>query len=110
MSDTPNEAVNASNIRPYFTEDVLTRMNNISKERMTVLLKELADTEMWYAILKYNQSRLSLVQQTLYTADPVKEPTLMSRNQGIMVGLSDLQNAVISLVLEANRPKDEDGE
>lgn len=78
-------------------------MNEMSIKEMFSVLKDLVGTRAWIAILKYNQQRLSISQNALFSGDPVKDPTNMARNQGIMLGLSDMQNAVISLISASNQ-------
>jgi hypothetical protein len=65
---------------------------------MLSLLKDLPQTEHWFSILKYVQQRLRVNEGGLYYTDPVKDPTTIARTQGIMLGLSDLQNAVITIL------------
>jgi hypothetical protein len=84
----------------YFTGDMEARISSLSREKMMQLLFQLEQTEYWPALLRYSRERMSFVEETLFTADPVKEPSSISRTQGILIGLSDLQNGVIQLVLE----------
>lgn len=84
-------------IRQYFNNDILKAMSAMSDKEMLAILKELPESQFWIAILKYNQARLGMSQSMLFSTDPVREPTAIARNQGILLGLSDLQNAVISL-------------
>lgn len=84
----------------YFTEQVNSAMAAITDEQMYRLLSELEGTEVWWAILKYNQSRLRQSQSAIIAGDPFKDPTNLARHQGIMLGLSDLQNAVVLLKRE----------
>lgn len=84
-------------IRSYFTEEIDSKISGMTNEEMTNLLKSLINLPEWIAILKYNQGRLRFAQDFLFTADPAKDPTNIARNQGVMMGISDLQNAVISL-------------
>lgn len=96
----------------YFTEDLEERMK-MSEEEMFQLLLNLEQSEYWPAILRYNQIRLSLSQSAVFSGDPVKEPTNISRHQGIMLGLSDLQNTVIQLVQnreQENKENEKKGE
>lgn len=85
-------------VRGYFTEEISKAVSDMTVKEMAAILKELPDTQFWIAVLKYNQERLQISQATLFSADPVKDPTLIARHQGIMLGLSDMQNAVIQLV------------
>lgn len=87
-----------STVRTYFTKEVNAQLEEMTPEVMWNLLKELEGSPFWTAILKYNQERLKYTQNSLFTGDPFKEPTNMARTQGIMLGISDLQNAVIHIV------------
>lgn len=82
----------------YFTKEVAEKMVAMSPKQMTQSLRELEGTQYWTAILKYNQARLGISQSAILTADPHEKPGLISQNQGIMLGLSDMQNAVIGIV------------
>ena len=85
-------------IREYFNKDIIDRMASLSLKEMESILSELPESQFWIAILKYNQHRLGMSQSALFSGDPFKDPTGMARNQGILLGLSDLQNAVINLI------------
>jgi len=85
----------------YFTSDVEEKMREMGEKEMLSLLKDLEGTSYWTAILKYNQVRMLMSQSALFTGDPVKDPSGMSRQQGVMLGLSDMQNAIITLVQSA---------
>jgi hypothetical protein len=95
--------MNDFNIKDYFTKDIDNRIRELSDGEMEALLRELEDSPFWIAILKYNNDRLRFAQDGLITGDPFKEPTLMARNQGIMMGITDLQNAVIMLTMRAEK-------
>jgi len=94
----------------YFTAEIEDKIRNLSEEDMYKTLSNLEQSEFWIAILKYNQIRLSMSQSALFAGDPVKEPTMMTRQQGIMLGLSDLQNAVITIVQNKEQAAEEDAE
>lgn len=93
-------------VREYFNEGISDAMSKMSVKEMAGILKELPNTQFWIAMLKYNQERLGVVQSLLFSGDPVKDPAGMARNQGIMLGLSDMQNAIIQLIT----PSDEENE
>lgn len=86
--------------RSYFTKDVNEAIASMSEEEMLRELATLESTRAWIAILKYNQVRLQHSQTAVLSGDPFREPTNMARNQGVMLGLCDLQNAVILLKWE----------
>ncbi len=93
----PQVPVQQFNTRDYFTKEINDAVNALSEEQMLKTLVNLEGTPAWIAILKYNQVRLGQSQAAIISGDPVKEPTVMARHQGIMLGLSDLQNAIIIL-------------
>lgn len=96
---------NNNEIQNYFTTEVTSRVREMSNEDMKTLLKDLESTPYWIAILKYNQDRISVIQNSFLTLDPVKNPTEISRYQGAITGILDLQDAVLSLKFE-NRKKE----
>lgn len=85
------------NNRNYFTKEINEGISEMSHKQMFGLLKSLPESEMWIAILKYNQERLYVSQNALFSLDPFKDPTSIAKYQGVMLGISDLQNAVITL-------------
>lgn len=85
-------------IQEYFTKEVNNRISEMTNERMFTLLRQLEQSEFWYAILRYNNLRLLTAQSALNSLDPVTSPSAISRTQGSAIGLCDLQNAVIQLV------------
>ena len=96
----------------YFTPEIEDAVRKMSDADMFKLLYQLEQSEYWLAIVRYNQIRSSYTQSAILSADPVKDPTLIARNQGIMIGLSDMQNAVIMLWQEKQKevnPETSDG-
>ena len=87
----------------YFTAEIDEKIRTMTEPEMLQILKSMEQSEYWIAILKYNAVRLSMSQSALFAGDPVKDPTGMSRQQGIMLGLSDLQNGVITMVQNAEQ-------
>jgi len=87
----------------YFTRDIQDNINSMSNDQMKALLLELENTAMWIAILKYNQERMIIVQNSLMTLDPIAKTTEICRNQGILNGMSDLTQAVILLKEKADK-------
>ena len=81
----------------YFTQERQEKINVMSPTEMNTILLELEDTQFWTAILKYLQERMVMIQGGIFTIDPVKETAKIAQYQGIMMGLSDLQGAVIQL-------------
>lgn len=93
-------------IKNYFTQDVFTKIREMSDGEMKTHLKELEGTPVWFAILKYIQERAAFMQNSLYTLDPAKEATQIARCQGMLSGVGDLQDAVLSLKYEAKKAED----
>lgn len=91
----------------YFTKEKQDLINSMSNDEMYGLLLDLESTNFWLAILKYSQQRQAVAQNALITGDPIKNPTEMCRNQGILMGQSDLAQMVIMLKERAdkNSPK-----
>ena len=97
---------NIDQIRDYFTDDIRTQIREMSDEDMRTYLKELEGTPSWFAILKYVQQRIAVIQDSFLTLDPVKEPSRISQYQGIITGELDLQDAVLSLKFESKKKED----
>jgi hypothetical protein len=85
------------NDKEYFTLDLQNQISKMSESEMNESLLALESSEYWIPILRYLQKRMMIVQNSLMTTDPILKATEMCRNQGILMGLSDLQNAVILL-------------
>jgi len=97
---------NIDEIKTYFTEEVRTQIREMTEQDMRTLLKELEGTPVWFAILKYVQERIAIVQDSFLVIDPVKEPSKISQYQGIITGMLDLQDAVLSLNFTAKKSED----
>ena len=93
-------------IRGYFTSEIFARIREMSNDEMKTHLKELEGTPLWFAMLKYTQERVSVVQNSLLIIDPVKNATEIARYQGMISGVLDLQDAVLSLKYEAKKAED----
>lgn len=93
-------------IKGYFTSEVFERMRDIDNNLMRNLLKELEGTPTWFAILKYAQERVAVLQDSLLVIDPIKNATEIARYQGMVSGLLDLQDAVLNLKYEAVKSED----
>jgi len=92
---------NKEKIAAYFTDDIRANVQGMSNKDMRELLLSLEGTPQWFAILKYNQDRISSVQNSFLVLDPVKEPSKISQYQGVITGVLDLQDAVLSLKFES---------
>lgn len=87
----------------YFTKEKQDLINSMSNDEMNGLLLDLESTDYWLAILKYSQQRQAVAQNALITGDPIKSATEMCRNQGILMGQSDLAQMVIMLKQRADK-------
>lgn len=88
----------AQAVSSYFTPDINQRIAEMTDDQMWAALRELETLHNWYAILRYVNKRLLVAQTVVNSADPNTQPTLLARTQGVMTGLTDLQNAVIQIV------------
>jgi len=94
---------NINEIKNYFTKDVRDSIREMSISDMNQLLRELEGTPVWFAILKYTQERIAVIQDSFLVIDPVKEPSKISQYQGAITGMLDLQDAVLSLKFESKK-------
>lgn len=97
---------NIDKIKDYFTKEIRDKINEMTNTEMVNLLKELEGTPFWFAILRYNQNRIGVVQSSFLVLDPNKEASKISQYQGIITGVLDLQDAVLSLKFEAKKQED----
>jgi hypothetical protein len=100
-------------IKKYFTEDIRSQIRELSYQDMRDSLKELEGTPFWFAILKYTQDRIAVIQDSFLTLDPIKDSVQMARYQGAITGILDLQDAVLTLKFEAKKaenPKNKEEE
>ena len=81
----------------YFTDEVHEIIREMSNEEMKNALKMLEGTPAWFAIIKYGQDRIANIQDSFLTIDPIKDATKMTRYQGVITGILDLQDAVLTL-------------
>ena len=91
------------NEKNYFNDDIQSKIKEMDNSQMNLLLVELEGTIFWIAILKYIQQRMVNAQSGLMTIDPIAKASEMCRLQGTMLGLSDLQGAVIMLKQHADK-------
>ena len=97
---------NIEGIKGYFTEDIKAAIRDMTNEEMINALKSLEGTHAWFAILKYTQDRIAVIQDSFLVIDPEKEATKISRYQGAITGMLDLQDAVLSLKFESKKSED----
>lgn len=81
-------------------------IESMPQDEMFGVLKDLISTRAWVAILKYQQARRSMAADSLLSMDPVQNPSAISKTQGILAGLSDLED----LVFRLNEPEKKDEE
>ena len=93
---------NQNNLQTYFTEEINTKISEMSNDDMTNMLKELENTGFWIAVLKYSQDRAEVARNGLYSLDPIKELAQICRLQGMVSGIYDLVTAVIDLRTKAD--------
>lgn len=90
----------------FFNQRFGDRVKEMTNDEMIQALRGLVETDGWIAILKYHRARKEMAQNMLYAIDPVKEPTQIARTQGMLSGLSDLEDAVFRL---SKPPVEEEG-
>jgi hypothetical protein len=88
--------------------DIINQIQDITEDDVRQRLKELSGTHFWPAILKYFDSRSAFVEGALRTIDPFKEPTQVARNQGTLMGIGDLEEAVNLLLNEEKQQKEDE--
>jgi hypothetical protein len=101
-----NENKDSGKIKDYFTKEVQEQIFNMSEKDMKDILKGLEGTPIWFAIMKYTQSRVSVIQDAFLTLDPIKEAVKIARYQGAITGMIDLQDAVLTLKFESKKAED----
>jgi|ERR1035437_11133373 hypothetical protein len=95
--------MNNQAIKDYFTQDIKDAVREMSDSDMVTYLKGLEGTQAWFAILRYTQQRIATVQDSFLVIDPVKDPSKISQYQGIITGMLDLQDAVLSLKFDSKQ-------
>lgn len=96
-------------IMKYFTAEINAAVSDMSLDQMTALLRELEQSSFWIAILKYNNLRLLAAQSVVNSLDANAQATGISRAQGNMAGVVDLQNFIIQMV-ESEKQAQRDAE
>ena len=108
-SESPQAANVPSNISLYFTEEVREKMAHMSLKEMEAVLKDMISTEYWTAILKYVSIRTPMLDATLRSTDPYKDPYKISWSHGALAGLSDIETYVIDLNSKSVDKEKDDG-
>jgi len=83
---------------------------SLNNEDLRKILLELHDTHYWQAIKQYNLGRLNFADAALRTIDPAKDITQITRMQGVINGIFDLQNYVDmekKKIIEKNKKMEE---
>lgn len=94
-------------VQKYFADELNEAVNGMSYEEMVTLLKELESTQYWVATIKYVQDRMTIAQGSLCMLDPITQATAISRAQGILSGLLDLQDMISKSKQTAKQAEDE---
>lgn len=98
MNDNNNMFDNAAQtVNEYLKTGKAQLIREMTDEEMKNLLVEFENTRYFIAYLKYVNARYGMAQSGMNTADPYKDPTIIARSQGIMMGLSDAHTAIIAL-------------
>lgn len=103
MNKTNENSSVQDKMKEYFTKDIQDQIFNMSNQDMRDILKGLEGTPIWFAIMKYTQSRVSTIQDSFLTLDPLKDAVKMARYQGAITGMIDLQDAVLTLKYESKK-------
>ena len=69
----------------------------MTDEEMDQVLSEFAGTIAYQALLRFVRIRDLVVDNSLRSLDPFKQPTEIARNQGIGIGLQDFPGYIESL-------------
>lgn len=93
-------------VEDYFPKELMEQFNEMSNDEMKSLLLELSSTRLWIAIMKYLHDRKMMAQNGLFTLDPFKDQTAMARYQGIITGMLDLPEGILTLKDIASNPVD----
>jgi hypothetical protein len=73
-----------------------TEMNcSLSRDEANLLIR-LTESEFWPVIKKYNLLRIAEIDKKLHVLSPIKNAELISVSQGIIDGLNDLENGIMS--------------
>jgi len=75
--------------------------SEMKEHEMKTLLKELADTRYWQAILRLNRIKDSQALNSLSSIDPFKDPTGLARTQGIRIGMFYIEQEILRLMKES---------
>lgn len=99
---TPDQI--SSYISSYFTKEINDRIVSMSAKEMENIMREMIDTQQWIALLKYTRMRTPLLDASLRSVNPIKDPYTVAWSQGALAGLCDIETYIIEL----NAPKKQD--
>ncbi len=92
---------------PELQEDV----KKMNEEQMYNLLIELVDTEYWKAIKKFFDSRALEAEQSLFSLDPIQNPSSIAKVQGLRLGYLSLESSIVQKIEDRKeKSKEESGE
>jgi len=94
---TQNPSILEANILPTLLPEERELALEMSNSEMESLLLSMRGNRVWIAVIRYLIQRLEYASAPLRTLDPVKEPTMIARQQGCISGLVDLYNMVYIL-------------
>ena len=76
------------------SEKLQTHFSDMTEAQANNYLVELHETPYWQAIKRFNAKNYELIESSLHTIDPFKDPTEMARNQGKGWGILALEDYV----------------
>ena len=79
----------------------------MNDKQMENLLAELVDTNFWTAIKRLSYRQYESTRDSLVTIDPVTNPALIARNQGVISGLIYLESYVYKIINDRKMERDE---
>lgn len=98
--------MNMDERKNYFTDDIREAIRKVTPEEMRRELRSLEGTPTWFAILRYTQDRIAVIQDSFLTLDPISDAVKIARYQGAITGMLDLQDAILTLKFESQKTGD----
>mgnify|MGYP001558790599 CR=1 FL=1 len=102
----PSADSRVQNAERQMPEETWQESAPMTDQEMATYLKEFYRSNVFKAYKQYINLRLQIVTNALHSTDPIKEPTQMARQQGIRLGLIDVEGFIISL-LELEKKENE---
>ncbi len=81
----------------YFKTDIISVARSMPNSEMINLISDLEGTRHWAAVVKYSMERIALIMSGIYATDPIKDPSKISKYQGILTGILDLNELMLSI-------------